>query len=158
MVLTPSLFFLFMVLGNSFPVQSLLSVFTLSFSFSTATLRGVLFLHDPNVLHSPPFSFSVLSPQKQLPTLCSFSLPQFTSPLHVPAAFCGASYADCCVNPQINFLVVQNGLVLIWLCFRDKTISGSPCCSAILSPSLNHILKLTDSFFHLFKCTIGSFK
>ena len=63
--------------------------------------------------------FSVLSQQKQLPTLHGFSLPQFTSPCRVPAEFCGSGCADYCVNPQIHFLGVQDGLVLIWLYFMD---------------------------------------
>ena len=50
--------------------------------------------------------------QKPLSALCGFSVPQFTSPCCVPAEFRGSSYADCCVNPQINFLGVQNGSVL----------------------------------------------
>ena len=79
--------------GNRFLVQSSASVFTLSFPFSPTTFRGVLFLHDPHALHSPPFSFSVLSLQKQLPTPCGLSLPQFTSPHCVPAEFCSSSYA-----------------------------------------------------------------
>ena len=65
---------------------------------------GVLFLYSPPI--------SVLSPQKQLSTL-SFSLPRFTNPCCVPAEFCGSGYEDCCVNPQISFLGVQDGLVLI---------------------------------------------
>ena len=55
----------------------------------------MLFLHDPDSLHSPPVA--VLSPQKQLPTLLGSSLPEF----------CGSSYANCRVDPQINFLGVQ---------------------------------------------------
>uniref|UniRef100_A0A673V7G0 Small ribosomal subunit protein eS6 n=1 Tax=Suricata suricatta TaxID=37032 RepID=A0A673V7G0_SURSU len=75
-------------------------------------------------LHSPPFSFSVLSLQKQLPTPCSFSFSQFTSSHHVPAEFCDSSYADCCVNPHVNFLGVKNGLALISLHFREETSLG----------------------------------
>ena len=67
-----------------------------SFSFSPATF-GFFFLYSPDAPHSPPFL--VLSPQKQLSTLCGFSLPQFTSPHRVPAEFCGSSYADSCVHP-----------------------------------------------------------
>ena len=55
---------------------------------------------------SPP-SPSSLCPQKRLPTFCGFLLPKFTSPRHVPAEFCGSGCADCCVNPQISFLGVQ---------------------------------------------------
>ena len=70
-----------------------------------------------------PYSLpiSILSPQKHLPALCSFSLPQFTSPHHVRAEFCGSGCADCCVNPQISFLGVQDGLVLISLYFMDAS-------------------------------------
>ena len=47
-----------------------------SFFFSLATFRGVLFLHNPDVLHSPPFFFSSLSAKiaPYLPWLRSFSL------------------------------------------------------------------------------------
>ena len=55
--------------------------------------------------------------QKWLPVLHSFSLPQFTSLCCVPAEFCGSGCVDCCVNPQIGFLGVQDGLVLVWLYF-----------------------------------------
>lgn len=140
MVLKPSPFSPSMVLGNRFLVQSPASAFTLSLSFSpTTTFRGVLFLHDPKLSHSPHCSFSALSPQKQLLTFHSFSLPQFTSPHWELAEFCGSSYADCCVNPQINFLSVQNGLV------RSSCVLGtrkpeSPCCSAIFPfPPLSKI-------------------
>ena len=60
-----------------------------------------------------PLSLSSFHKQKQVPTLCDFSLPQFTSSRSIPAKFCGSGYADCCVNPQISFLGVQDGLVLI---------------------------------------------
>ena len=73
--------------------------------FLQLLLGGVLFLH------SSPFLCPSL--QKQLPTFHSFSLHWFTSMYHVPAEFCGSSYTDCWVNPQINFLGMQNGLVLI---------------------------------------------
>ena len=70
-ILKPSPFFPSVILGNRFLVQSPVSVFTLSLSFSPTTSGGVFFLHSPSVLHSPPFS--VLSLQKQLPS--GFSLP-----------------------------------------------------------------------------------
>ena len=64
----------------------------------------------------PPSPSSLLK-QKQLPALCSFSP---SSPLcHIPAEFCGSGCADCCVDPQISFLSVQDSLVLIWLYFMD---------------------------------------
>ena len=59
-------------------------------SFSPATFAGMLFLHDPDALHSPPLLF-LCSLQKQLPTLHGFSLPQFTSLYCIPAEFCGSS-------------------------------------------------------------------
>ena len=65
--------------------------------------------------HTLPPTLSSLHKQKQLPALCGFSLPQFTSPRGVPAEFCGSGRADCCVNPRVSFLDVQNGLVLVWL-------------------------------------------
>ena len=73
-----------------------------------------------DAFHTLPPSLSSLHKQKQLPALHSFSLPQITSPCHVPAEFCGSDCADFCVNPQISFLGVQDGLVLIWLYFRDE--------------------------------------
>ena len=40
--------------------------------------------------------------------------------LSIPAEFCGSSHADSCAHPQISFLGVQNGLVLIPLHFREE--------------------------------------
>ena len=57
--------------------------------------------------------------KKQLPALRGFPLPQFTSPHRTPGEFCGSGHADRCINPQISFLSVQDGLVLIWLYFMD---------------------------------------
>ena len=55
----------------------------------------------------------VLSPQtKTAPYPRGFCLPHFTSLCHIPANFCGSSYADYCVN-QINFIDGKNGLLLI---------------------------------------------
>ena len=73
---------------------------------------------------SPPTPRPVLSPsslrkQIQLSALCGFSLPKFTTPRCVPAEFCGSGCTDCCVNPQISFLGVQDGLMLVWLYFLD---------------------------------------
>ena len=69
--------------------------------------------------YSPPLPLSSLCQQIQLPALGGFSLPQITSPCHIPAEFCGSGCAYCCVNRQISFLGVQDGLVLIWLYFMD---------------------------------------
>ena len=66
-----------------------------------------------------PPSPSSLPMQKHLPALCRFSLPKFTSLCHIPAEFCGSGCADCCVNPHISFLGVQDGLVSVWLYFMD---------------------------------------
>ena len=66
-----------------------------------------------------PLSPSSLHLQKPLPVLRSFTLPRFTSPRHMPAEFCSSGCVDCCVNPLISFLGVQDGLVLVWLCFMD---------------------------------------
>ena len=57
--------------------------------------------------------------QKRFPGLRGCSLPTFTSLRRVPAEFCGSGCADYCVNPQISFLGVQDGLVLVWLYFMD---------------------------------------
>ena len=74
--------------------------------FSLQLLLGGLFSHTLTL--SP----SSLHKQTQLPALRGFSLPQFTSPRCVPAEFCGSGCADCCVDPHISFLDVQNGLLL----------------------------------------------
>ena len=93
-------------------------------------------------------SLSSLCKQKQVPALCSFSFLQFTSLHCILAKFYGSGCSDCCVNPQISFLGVQAGLVLIWLHFRDERCKTKqnktkqnktkklPCCSAILAHSL----------------------
>ena len=62
---------------------------------------------------SPLQSPSSLCLQKGFPTFRGFLLPKFSSSCHVPAEFCGSVCADCCVNPQISFLGVQDGLVLV---------------------------------------------
>ena len=103
----------FSFLLSPFLVQSLW-LFPL-FYFLSSCFWGVLFPYSP----PPPLSPSSLSMQKWLPALHGFSLPQFTSLCHVPAEFCGSGCADCCVNPQISFLGVQDGLVLVWLHFMD---------------------------------------
>ena len=55
-----------------------------------------------------PPPVSVLSPHaKTAPCVRGFSLPKFTSPCRGPAEFCGSGCADCCVNPQISFLVCR---------------------------------------------------
>ena len=69
--------------------------------------------------HILPLSPSSLCRQKQLPALCGFSLPQFTSLRLVPTEFCGSGWATCCVNPQISFRGVQDGFVLTWLHVMD---------------------------------------
>ena len=80
-------------------------------TFSPAAFGGrVLFPYSSRPI-------SVLCKQKQLPPLWGFSLPQFTFLRHVPVEFCGSGCSDCCVNTQISFLGVQDGLVLIWLYF-----------------------------------------
>ena len=46
-----------------------------------------------------------------------------------------------CVNPQISFLGMKDGLVLIWVYFRDERCKKNlSCCSAILAlpPLLKH--------------------
>ena len=72
--------------------------------------RGVLLLHSSYVTYYPP-------PHPLSPKTASYPLqllsPHFTSLHCILDEFCGSSYADCRVNPQINFLGVQNGLVLI---------------------------------------------
>ena len=117
-----------------------------SFSLSLQLLSGgVLFLHNPNALNSPPFSFSLcpLSTKTALYPLQhhGFPLPQFTSPHCIPAKFWGSSYADRCFNLQVNFRGVQNGLTLISLGFRDEASSGPLYCLSILTP-------LICSFLH----------
>ena len=118
-----------------------LRVFSLFFSISLQLLLGECSSCTILGHHTLPLSLF-------LPSLCKSSslssvgfLYQFTSPHYVPPEFCGSGYADCCANPQINFLHIQNSLGLIWLHLKDETSSGSPCCSAILPPPpiLNHL-------------------
>ena len=66
-----------------------------------------------------PLSPSSLHMQKQFCALRGLSLPKFSSPCRIPAEFCGLGCTYCCVNLQISFLGVQDGLVLVWLCFMD---------------------------------------
>ena len=63
-----------------------------------------------------PSSFRM---QKWLTALRGLSLPKFSSPCLIPFEFCGSGWADCCVNPQISFRSVQDGLVFVWLCLMD---------------------------------------
>ena len=98
------------------------------------------------------FPYSSPSPtslrkQKQLPALLGFSLSQFTSPRCVPAEFCGSGCADCCVNPQISFLDVQDGLVLIWLHFSNERCKKT----SMLFCHLGSPLMISD-VEHLFVC------
>ena len=81
-----------------------------SFFFSSCFLEEVLFPYPPP--HHHPLSPSSFCKQKKLPTLRDLSLPQFTCPHHLPAEFCDSSCADC-FNPQIRFLCVQDGLILL---------------------------------------------
>ena len=84
-----------------------------------------------------PPSPSCLCMQKWLPALCDFS------PHHVPSEFFGLGCADCCVNPQIRFLGVQDGLVLIWLYLMDaRHTTKLLYCSTILAPPQNSKLFL----------------
>ena len=86
-----------------------------------------------------PLSPSSLLTQKRLPALRGFSLPQFASPCRGPAEFCGSGCADCCVNPQIIFLGVQDGLVWVWLYFMDarhtKNFHAVPPSWLLLEPN-----------------------
>ena len=101
-------------------------------------------MRDPDVPPSPPVSFSLCPLSVDMVPyplqLCGFAVPQFASPHRIPAEFCGSSSADCCVNPQVNFLGVRNDLMLVELHFRDGTSSGSPYFSATLTPVLGKVL------------------
>ena len=72
----------------AFLVQSLW-LFPIFHFLSSCFWGGVLFLYfdSPHLCH--------FQMQKWLPALCSFSLPKFTSPCHIPAEFCGSGCADC---------------------------------------------------------------
>ena len=83
-----------MVLGNRFLVQSPASVVILAPQLLSGECFSCILL----------LSLSVPALQKQLPTFCGFSLPQFTFLHQVPAKFCGTSYAEHYVNLQVNFL------------------------------------------------------
>ena len=111
------------------------------FLFLSSYFQWKCFSCAHSMCRAPHTPFSVLSLQKRLSTLCGFSLPQCTSLHHIPAEFCGSSYAENWVHPQIDFLGVQNGLVLIYLHFTDESSSGSPCFSAILTSYKMHLKK-----------------
>ena len=97
----------------------------------------------PNVLPGgePPLPVWPSGPSDL--ALCSqgFTLPTKVPLGHIPVEFWGSGCADCCVNPQTSFLGVQDGLVLLWLHFRDKRYKKKtkklPCCSTILAPPTN---------------------
>ena len=91
-------------------IPAAVSTFPLSLQL---LLGGECFYHTLSPSPSSPCM------QNQLPALHSFSLPQFTSLCCVLAEFCGSGCADFCVNLQISFLGVQDGLVLVWLYFMD---------------------------------------
>ena len=61
---------------------------------------------------------SLYSQPKDLPPPCDASAPWlFSTPAHPSALHTcipPSNYADCSLHPQINFLVDQNGLILIW--------------------------------------------
>ena len=108
----------FSFLLSPFFVQSLVySFFSLSLLlFSREGGSGMLSCTLP-----PPISVQA----KRAP--CPLQLlSQFTSLHRIPAKFRGSGCADCCINPQIRFLGVQDGLVLLWLHFRDKRCKKSP--------------------------------
>ena len=90
-------------------VPAAVSTFPLSLQLLFFFWGGVLFPYSP-LPHLCPLSHAKAAP-------CPLWLlsSQFTSPHCVPAEFCGSGCADCCVNPQIGFLGVQDDLVLIWL-------------------------------------------
>nr|XP_060460358.1 uncharacterized protein LOC132660398 [Panthera onca] len=80
-------------------------------TFSPAAFEGDAF----PVFAPPPPSPSSL---RRLPA--PRFLPQFASPRRLPAEeVCGSGCADCRVNPQVSFLGVQDGPVLVWLHFMD---------------------------------------
>ena len=110
---------LFTVLMELKPSPFAFIPFTVPVAVSNFPLSLQLLLGRGVFLYSPPTqSPSSLCSQKHLPSR-TFSLPKFTSLRHVPAEFCGSGCADCCVNPQISFLGVQDGLVLVSLYFMD---------------------------------------
>ena len=66
-----------------------------------------------------PHRLCLLFARKSVPCSPHLPSPRFTSLHRVPAEFCGSGCEDCCVNPHISFLGVQDGLVLVWLYFMD---------------------------------------
>ena len=95
----------FSFLFSPFIVQSLWLF--LIFHFLSSCLWWGCF---PHMLPRSSLSPSSLHMQKWLPDLRGRSLPKFTSLCCVPAGFCGSGCADFCVNPQISFLGVYDGL------------------------------------------------
>ncbi|XP_053061033.1 centlein isoform X1 [Acinonyx jubatus] len=85
--------------------SSLPFLFSHSFSFSQLLSGVVLFLDSP-------FFLCPLSTKTAPCPLQLLSPPVHLSTLHT-CQFCGSSYVDCCANPQVSFVGVQNGLVLI---------------------------------------------
>ena len=110
------------------------------FSLQLLWVRGMLSICSTSA------PISVLSPQAQTtPCTVQMSLPHFTSQRCIPAEFCGSGCADWCINPQISFLGVQDGLVLIWLYLRDERCKEKfhavlPCW--LLSPTFSSFLCL----------------
>ena len=103
--------------GTRWPQQSLTNILPAVELFSPC---------GPRTSRTPLCSWGFSLPTRALPViklrscrLCGFSLPKFTSPHHIPVEFCDSGCADCCVNPQISFLGVQDGLVLVWMYFMD---------------------------------------
>ena len=94
---------------------------------------GVFYCANPTHCSLSPVS----SPWRWLPPLWSTLaslLPNSSLPTMYLPVFSPSNYADCSVNPQIDFLGVQNGLMLIQLCSRNETSPGAPYYSAILTP------------------------
>ena len=101
----------------------------LYFPLSLQLLLGVMLFP-----YSPPVA--ILSPQAKTALLSMASLSPSSSPC---AAYLLSSVvqgcADCFVNPQISFLGVQDGLVLIWLHFREERCKKSSMLFYHLVPS-----------------------
>ena len=85
------------------------------------------------------FPISILSPQAKIAPcpLRLLSPPFYLFMLHTCRIVCSGC-ADCCVNPQVSFLGVHNGLVLIWLHFRDERHKKTPTLFCHLGPSRRH--------------------
>lgn len=115
---------------------------------------GVFFLWEPDPLPFLPLSLS-LSSLHIKDSLLSVALQLFSPPVYVSTPHtCTMSPSNCTyysLNLQVDFLGVQNDLMLSQPCLRVKASPGSPYNSALLTPSNPQCIFTCTSFiFFLF--------